>query len=66
MSLCELPRANLLELWEAHCLNRVNPPTHHLQSRDYDLEGHYVRMWIPELKNVPADRWGPKLNAGKS
>uniref|UniRef100_A0A7S1SVM2 Cryptochrome DASH n=1 Tax=Tetraselmis chuii TaxID=63592 RepID=A0A7S1SVM2_9CHLO len=26
------------------------------QSKDYDLEGTYLRHWIPELANVPASR----------
>lgn len=25
------------------------------QSKDYDQNGDYVRLWIPELKNVPTD-----------
>ena len=24
-----------------------------VQSKDYDLEGEYIRKWIPELANVP-------------
>ena len=24
-----------------------------MQSKDYDLEGEYIRKWIPELANVP-------------
>ena len=26
------------------------------QSRDYDLQGDYVKLWLPELAAVPADR----------
>ena len=26
------------------------------QSKDYDLQGNYIRTWIPELRNVPAER----------
>ena len=26
------------------------------QSRDYDLDGAYVKLWLPELAAVPADR----------
>ena len=26
------------------------------QSKDYDLDGDYIRHWIPELKDVPAPR----------
>lgn len=26
------------------------------QSKDYDLDGTYLRHWIPELRNVPASR----------
>ena len=26
------------------------------QSRDYDLHGYYVKLWLPELAAVPADR----------
>lgn len=26
------------------------------QSKDYDLQGDYVRHWLPELANVPASR----------
>ena len=25
------------------------------QSKDYDQHGDYIRLWIPELKNVPSE-----------
>eukprot|EP00983_Pelagomonas_calceolata_P067238 1149410-Pelagomonas_calceolata.AAC.2 len=25
-------------------------------TQDYDLNGDYIRAWVPELKNVPAER----------
>jgi deoxyribodipyrimidine photo-lyase len=33
-------------------LNRFNIVK---QSKDYDQHGDYVRLWIPELKDVPAE-----------
>ena len=35
---------------------RVNHFNITKQAKDYDLEGHYVRTWLPELRNVPAGR----------
>ena len=26
------------------------------QSMDYDLEGNYIRMWVPELKEIPGSK----------
>lgn len=26
------------------------------QSKDYDLKGDYIRTWLPQLRNVPAER----------
>jgi deoxyribodipyrimidine photo-lyase len=26
------------------------------QAQRYDAKGEYVRLWLPELKNVPADK----------
>ena len=35
---------------------RVNHFNITKQAKDYDLEGHYVRTWLPELRNVPSGR----------
>eukprot|EP01026_Neomeris_dumetosa_P030046 TRINITY_DN2414_c0_g1_i14.p1 TRINITY_DN2414_c0_g1~~TRINITY_DN2414_c0_g1_i14.p1 ORF type:complete len:735 (-),score=48.41 TRINITY_DN2414_c0_g1_i14:262-2295(-) len=37
---------------------RVNKFNITKQSKDYDLNGAYIKHWIPELKNVP----GPKIH----
>mmetsp|Transcript_7483 Transcript_7483/g.21142 ORF Transcript_7483/g.21142 Transcript_7483/m.21142 type:complete len:447 (-) Transcript_7483:1471-2811(-) len=34
-------------------LNKFNIPK---QSKDYDLNGDYIRHWVTELQNVPAER----------
>lgn len=38
------------------CLGRLNFFNITKQSRDYDPNGDYIRHWIPELVNVPANR----------
>mmetsp|Transcript_19646 Transcript_19646/g.54802 ORF Transcript_19646/g.54802 Transcript_19646/m.54802 type:complete len:584 (+) Transcript_19646:357-2108(+) len=35
---------------------RINAFNITKQSKDYDLNGDYIRAWVPELKNVPAER----------
>ncbi|KAK9815662.1 hypothetical protein WJX72_007553 [[Myrmecia] bisecta] len=36
--------------------SRINHFNITKQSKDYDLQGAYIRTWVPELKNVPALR----------
>ena len=35
---------------------RVNKFNIYKQSKDYDKEGDYIRTWLPELANVPAEK----------
>ncbi len=35
---------------------RVNKFNIYKQSKDYDKEGEYIRTWVPELANVPAEK----------
>lgn len=41
---------NMLSRATAHCRTAVG------QSKDYDLNGDYVRTWCPELRNVPTSK----------
>lgn len=35
------------------------------QSKDYDPEGHYIKTWLPELKNVPPTHLYEPANMSK-
>lgn len=39
-----------------HCRGRVNKFNILKQSKDYDEQGDYCRLWCPELANVPAPK----------